>query len=236
MKIQWKKVTWYSKTLALALFVALPFIGFWFGIQTGQLIEFVKLGVNASKSQQASDAAYYQNVAEWQTDSRFDGGFSIAYPIDFEVDDNYSPASTTDWRLDANGAPGMKMLTITIPRTFEPQTNFADATLTIGKSGNPGAIANCMAADVGGAPNASTTTTIINGLQFYVFQSSDAGAGNYYQTTSYRTLHAGQCYAVEYTIHSNQIANYPPEYKLQPFDEQAVSSVLDRIVGTLQLG
>ncbi len=32
MKIQWNKVTWYSKVLALALFVALPFIGFKLGM------------------------------------------------------------------------------------------------------------------------------------------------------------------------------------------------------------
>ncbi len=33
MKIEWNKVTWYSKLLALALFVALPFIGFYYGVQ-----------------------------------------------------------------------------------------------------------------------------------------------------------------------------------------------------------
>ncbi len=33
MNIEWKKVTWYSKALALGLFVALPFIGFWLGIK-----------------------------------------------------------------------------------------------------------------------------------------------------------------------------------------------------------
>ena len=31
--IQFKKVTWYSKWLALALVIALPFIGFYFGMQ-----------------------------------------------------------------------------------------------------------------------------------------------------------------------------------------------------------
>ena len=33
MTIEWNKVTWYSKVLALALFVALPFIGFYFGVK-----------------------------------------------------------------------------------------------------------------------------------------------------------------------------------------------------------
>lgn len=37
MRVVWNKVTWYSKTLAIALFVALPFIGFWLGIQYERL-------------------------------------------------------------------------------------------------------------------------------------------------------------------------------------------------------
>ena len=38
MKIEWNKVTWYSKLLALALFVALPFIGFYYGMQYGKIV------------------------------------------------------------------------------------------------------------------------------------------------------------------------------------------------------
>ena len=33
MNIEWNKVTWYSKLVALALFVALPFIGFYLGVK-----------------------------------------------------------------------------------------------------------------------------------------------------------------------------------------------------------
>jgi hypothetical protein len=38
MKIQFNKVTWYSKALALALFVILPFLGFYLGIRYGRLL------------------------------------------------------------------------------------------------------------------------------------------------------------------------------------------------------
>lgn len=37
MKIEWRKVTWYSKLLALGLFIALPFIGFCLGMRYEQL-------------------------------------------------------------------------------------------------------------------------------------------------------------------------------------------------------
>lgn len=43
MKIEWNKVTWYSKLLALALLVLLPFIGFYFGVQYEKNISSIKL-------------------------------------------------------------------------------------------------------------------------------------------------------------------------------------------------
>ncbi len=212
MRIEWNKVTWYSKLLALALFVALPFIGFYYGTQYGKTIAEIgkvpTMGIGGVGTN--TSAAYYNNPAEWQTDANnMSGGFSIAYPIDFDTQDNYSATPSVDWRLGANGAPGVKYFILTVPRAFEPQTNFIDAKLTIGASANSAAIADCMAVDQSGGPATATSTAMVNGTSFTVFNSAGAGAGNYYQTTSYRTLHAGKCYAVEYTVHSAQIANYP---------------------------
>jgi hypothetical protein len=239
MKIEWNKVTWYSKILALALFVALPFIGFYYGAQYGKLIAPLgqmpaAITVSTSTSQTATDA-YYNDPAEWQTDANNTaGGFSIAYPIDFDAQDNNSITPSTDWRLDANGTLGIKYFTLTIPRAFEPQTNFADATLVVGGSKNNNAIARCMTADQSGGPATATSSATINGILFTVFKSSDAGAGNIYETTSYRTLHAGECYAVEYTVHSSQIANYPSSYNLQQFNETKVDSLMQNIIGTFK--
>lgn len=234
MRFAWGQVTWYSKLIALVLFIALPFLGFWYGMQYGELVAPLSnsssLGVPTGQS---GSGGYYSNVAEWQTDQRPDAGFSIASPIDFTINDNYSIAPVTDWRLGSNNEPGQKTLAITIPRTFEPQTNFADATLTVGKSNNQIAAANCLKADQTG-PGSGTATSTINGIVFSIFKSASAGAGNFYNTTSYRTLHAGSCYAVEYTVHSSQIANYPSSYNLQPFDENKVTAVLDLMVGTFK--
>jgi hypothetical protein len=237
MKVVWNKVTWYSKLIALALFVALPFAGFWLGIQYGETISLINSSTGQIGSSTQQTSSYYSNTAEWQTDMRPDGGFSIAYPIDFQTDDNYAITPSTDWRIGSNGEPGQKMLTITIPRIFEPQTNFADATLTVGKSSAQPAVANCLTPDQSDGPsgaNLNGATTTINGIAFTIFKSASAGAGSYFETTSYRTMHTGACYAVEYTIHSSQIANYPSSYNLQPFDENEVTGVLDRMVGTFK--
>src|SRR5581483_10051885 len=108
-------------------------------------------------------SSYYSNTATWQTDTRPDGGFSIAYPLDFNPNDNYSITPTPTWRLDSNNEAGNLMLTLTIPRAFEPQTNFADAKLTVGRSGSNVAVADCLKKDQPSEPGFGTATTTING-------------------------------------------------------------------------
>ncbi len=239
MKIEWNKVTWYSKLLALILFVVLPFAGFYFGVRYGVAQQRAANILSDSKNTPSSasitlsqnEDAYYENVSAWQTDQN-NSGWSIAYPLDFSVNDNHSASTTDDWSMNAFGTVGLKAFELDIPKMFEPQTNFADAKLTVGRSGDAMAVKECLSPGTEGSTSFAATT--INGIDFLKATSSDAGAGNYYETTSYRTLHAGQCYAIEYTIHSSQIGNYPPEYQLKPFDKTKLTDVLDRIVGTFK--
>jgi len=239
MKIEWNKVTWYSKFIALVLFVALPFIGFYYGTQYGKTVALIgqtpTITAAATSTVTTAGNPYYSDPAEWQTDANNTAGdFSIAYPLDFDTQDNYSATPSTDWRLAASNISGIKYFTLTVPRAFEPQTNFADTTLTIGASGNSTAVAGCLTPDQTGGPATATSSVTINGIVFTVFKSADAGAGNYYETTSYRTIHGGKCYAVEYTVHSGQLANYPSSYDLQPFSEQQINSVMQNIIGTFK--
>ena len=130
MNIQWNKVTWYSKTLALALFVALPICAFYYGETYGKAVEVASQPIppSAPTVQAAELPAYYSSPAEWQTDAESTGGFSIAYPIDFDVQDQAraSAAQSTGWSMDtSSGELGAVYFTLTVPRDFEPQTNFA---------------------------------------------------------------------------------------------------------------
>lgn len=241
MKIELNKVTRLSKLVALGLFVALPFIGFYYGIRYGEILASLAntsgVGATALTGNNIGNNSgdYYKNVSEWQTDKRDNAGFALSYPLDFVTNDIYSATPVTDWRQGANGGPGAIFFTLIIPKAFEPQTNFDDAKLTVASSHNKKAIADCLAPDASGGPAAAVTSTAtINGIAFTIFSSSDAGAGNYYETKSYRALHAGQCYAIEYTIHSSQIMNYPAEYNLHQFDKAKLTDVLDRIVGTFK--
>jgi hypothetical protein len=238
MKIQWNKVTWYSKLLAVIVFAIVTVGGFYGGMWLGYLIGYVNAPmVNTDLLQKfavtvhGSDglAEYYTNPSEWAVDDRKDAGFTVRYPIDFQISDNYSATPATDWRVNGNQTKGIVMFSLVIPKVFEPQTNFDDAKLTIGSSRNSSAIAGCTKPDTN-ATFRITATTTIDGIPFSVSTTSDAGAGNLYETTSYRTVHNGQCWAIEYTIHSSQIGNYPPSFNLQPVDDVKLKSALDTIV------
>ncbi len=234
-KLEWHKITPLSKAVALALFVALPFIGFYYGIRYGETAAYVNGGPRDGMTPPEGYAdAYYRNTAAWQNDVRNEtgAGFSIAYPLDFETNDFYSQNPSMDWRLGGGGVPGYLFFTLAIPRAFEPQTNFVGAKLTVGVSRNQQAVADCLDEPSGGPE--TTSTAVVNGATFGVMQYADAGAGNYYQTKSYRALRGGTCWTIEYTIHSSQIANYPAEYGLKPFNEKKLTDVLDRVVSTFK--
>jgi hypothetical protein len=233
MKIVWNKVTPLSKYIALALFVLLPFIGFYYGMQYGLLVAILHNNpATTNTTTTVSGDEYYKNIAEWQVDSNAKN-FSIAYPIDFDIQ-AANELTQSEWRVDANGTPGTKLFNLTIQRLFKPHTNFADAQLGVGESENAAAVKDCLAPGQTGGAAVPTSTAMISGVPFTVFYSSGAGAGNYYETTSYRTIHAGQCWAVEYTIHSTQIMNYPAEYNLHEFDKAKLTDVLDRIAHTFK--
>jgi membrane-bound inhibitor of C-type lysozyme len=152
--------------------------------------------------------------------------FSLSYPSQFKLfggDFGYSQ----DWSADTNDL-GLLLTEVYIPQTFfTTKTNFGDAKFTVGTSADPDAVKNCLVYNYG--PVGTTSEAMIGGREFTKMEFTDAGAGNYYDTTSYRTIYNNQCYAVEYTIHSSNIYNYSPDQGVTEFDKAAVTSVLEGI-------
>ena len=70
----------------------------------------------------------------------------------------------------------------------------------------------------------------IGSMKFTKITLSDAGAGNFYNTTSYRTIYHNQCYAIEYTIHSTNIGNYSPDQGITEFDQTKIVPLLENMV------
>jgi hypothetical protein len=179
----------------------------------------------------AAATDYYRNVSAWPADSFSTGGYSTSYPMDFDVQEPPSPQTAPGWRWNSDD-PGTVLFELTIPRAVESQTNFTGATLTIGSSADLKSVADCV------APNPSADkswNTKIGGVEFAVFSASDNGMSHYHDITSYRAVHGGKCYAIEYAIASTSLGVYPRSLGLTAFDEPRVKAVLDRIVGTFRL-
>lgn len=92
-------------------------------------------------------------------------------------------------------------------REYMPQTNFSEADLRVGHSSG-GTDASCQ----------GTTT------------STDAAAGNRYETTTYKKIYDGDCYIFESVIHSTNLGNYDPSQGIKEFDHDRVKSDLEEIV------
>ncbi|NTV44700.1 MAG: lysozyme inhibitor [Candidatus Yonathbacteria bacterium] len=152
--------------------------------------------------------------------------FAFTYPAVFTLSGG-ELGYTETWRQQTTTL-GMVLAKVSVPRTFEPQTNFGEAIFTVGTSVDPDAVAKCLT-DTGGAQT-KKSQVMVGDTSFTVLAFSDAGAGNYYDTTSYRTVRDGQCYAIEYTIHTTAIANYPVDSGIKEFNRENVVSVLENMV------
>jgi hypothetical protein len=151
--------------------------------------------------------------------------FSFSYPNQFTLsggDIGYSQ----DWRATTSNL-GLLLVVVHVPQSFLPKTNFGEAKFTVGTSVDLDAIKNCLISDNGNTGTVSEVT--IGSRKFTKITFTDVGAGNYYDTTSYRTVYNNQCYAIEYTIHSTNIQNYSPDQGIKEFDKGRITSVLESI-------
>lgn len=159
------------------------------------------------------------------------GTFSFTYPDKFVVVGTEA-SYTTDWMVNAT-TTGLLLAEVDLPSSALPGTNFSDARFRIGTSADPAAVGSCLTYNPTGGPQVAPAISRINGVSFTKFISRDAAAGNRYDTTSYRTIHDGQCYVVEYTIHYGAIDNYPKGAVTQ-FDEAKLTTELDAIVASFK--
>jgi membrane-bound inhibitor of C-type lysozyme len=156
------------------------------------------------------------------------GTFTFTYPDTVTVSGG-DLGYTTSWMQNATST-GLVLAKALLSNAIAPKTNFSEATLIVGTSADPSAVATCLTNNPTGGPVQPATTKTINGTTYTVLHSSDAGAGNRYDTTSYRTVRSNQCYVIEYTVHSTAIGNYDPSQGIKEYDPNAVVSVMEGIV------
>jgi len=140
-------------------------------------------------------------------------------------------APSTDWRVNTT-QPGVLLSKVTVPKSFMPGTNFSEATFTVGRSSDANALSTCSTVATNGEVKGGEKT--IDGKDFTTFTLGDAGAGNFYDTTSYRGIVDGDCYAIEYTIHSTNLGNYSPDQGIKEFDKAKIQNTLEAIISSFQ--
>ena len=169
---------------------------------------------------EASDAPGYETFTD---NSRT---FTFALPTDFAI--SGSAIGLAPGWSEGEQTNGMVLVKLTVPQSFAPSTNFVGATFTVGDSSDPAAVADCTK----GPQGAVATPTKLGDMAVTMLAWQGRGAGQIYDTTSYRVLQGGVCYAIEYTIHSSDIANFPKGTKA--FDKQSVVAALDEVAKSFQ--
>lgn len=137
---------------------------------------------------------------------------------------------TTQWRSNVT-TQGIILATLTIQKEFMPNTNFSDAKLTIGRSTNETDIRNCT---VTSANEKYIGKAVINSNELSKFTSSEGAAGNFYGTTSYRGILDGDCYAIEYIIHSTNLGSYSPDQGINQFDSEKIMNDLEDVIKSIK--
>jgi len=156
--------------------------------------------------------------AGWTVFSSPKGGFTIAYP-----------KNVKGMTVNTTGSG----FNLDLPDDFEPKTNAGSATLTVGSTHSKSDLAQCMKPDDTGPDAVPAKNVTLNGAPFTVFSSSDGGVGSFRDTTSYRSLHAGQCYRVEYTTSYANIHNFDPDDHIHETKDKA-GKFLQSVVETFQ--
>ncbi len=154
--------------------------------------------------------------------------FTFMYPPAISISGG-GVKHTREWMQNAS-ADGLLLVRASLASAFEPKTNFGDAVMTVGSSADAGAVSTCSSTPVSGGGPAQKSVVTINGTTFTKFVTTDAAAGNRYETTSYRTVRNNQCYAIEYTIHYSNIDNYSHDQGITAFDKAKVQNILESMV------
>lgn len=155
---------------------------------------------------------------------------SFVYPKNFSVDKK-EQNPTKDWSFGSK-YDGKILATMSIPKTFQPNTNFSEAKFTIRESADSGAFQSCLAKEDELGSIFSDET--IGFTTYLKSTTNDAGAGNFYETTTYKIIKNRKCYSFQYTIHSTNIGNYSPEQNITEFDKAKIVNIFEGMMKTVK--
>lgn len=155
-------------------------------------------------------------------------GFRIDYPATLRASRTFDAGylANAAWKTyagpDSRGEP---VLALTLPDSNEVTAG----ELRIGVSHEATAVKQC-----GDPPGALRPGSVghanVNGIDFVHFDAGDAAMSHYLDVHSYRTVHAGRCYAIDLLVIGTRPEVYDPP-ATQPFTPDAAFA---RLYKTLQ--
>ncbi len=211
-----------NKILIIILIIAIVGLSVYYGISYFQK--------NKTSLLKTEETATSTPKIDWKLYTNSKYGFELSYPQNLQLTENGTDSA--QW-VYFDYYQGEKIVSANILKSDYQNTNLGEASLNIGVSQDPGVVINCLRlqTELGEAKDATQT---INGIVFKRFDSSGAGAGNFYETQSYRTVKNNICYALEISIHSMNIGNYPQELNIKEFDRNKIISDLTSVLNTFK--
>jgi len=210
-----------NKIFSIILIIAIAGSAVYYGINYYQK--------NKTPLANTEETATSTEKIDWQQYANSEYGFELSYPQNFQL----AEGTTSSLWSYFNYYEGEKIASVSVPKSDYQNTNFGEANINIGASQDPGIVINCLRLQIELGETKDATQTI-NGIIFKRFDSSDAGAGNFYETQSYRTIKDKICYALEIIIHSMNIGNYPQELNIKEFDRNKVIGDLTSVLNTFK--
>ena len=151
------------------------------------------------------------------------------YPEIFKLR-HHSVDDTSGWSY-ASIQKGRLAAQLTTTKLYQPKTNLARATFTVGWNNHPKAIHGCLS--ITHSPSFHVDTVTHNRITYLRSNYVDAGAGNFYHVVRYRTLRNNRCYSIEEMVHFMNIHNYPANRGISKFDSARVWKALNTVFNTL---
>ncbi|OHA58216.1 MAG: hypothetical protein A2571_03065 [Candidatus Vogelbacteria bacterium RIFOXYD1_FULL_44_32] len=152
--------------------------------------------------------------------------FTFNFPADFSLTEGGRPGFEDNWST-LSQATGTVYTILTLPRSFQPGTNFSEATITL--AGSTSATSTCT--DLPNEALIKSGPVNIGGVQFERAEISEGAAGNLYQTTVYRRLVNNICLSIESTIHSTNLGVYD-QGTVKEFDQSKIADLLWSVIST----
>ncbi|MCK9360889.1 hypothetical protein M0Q28_01530 [Patescibacteria group bacterium] len=162
-----------------------------------------------------------QVVEPWSVFSR-PGDFSLRYPANFELTEGEGfGGANLDESIVRIGIPDGIYTTI--------GTNYSEAYLVVSRSTKPEVVHTCLDFDPA-YPVSKGPDVRSNGITFRFATTTEAAAGNIYESALYRTTYQSRCYEIALVIHTGNAGNYDPP--VAEFDRSLAMEPLEEIFRT----